>query len=93
MTLTNSMMELNSPRRQDTLAVHRCDNLERQRSMVLPLKRLLVRRSCNFDRFEGTGHDFHSTEYKHDPPQTINCHALAYSIMYLRHHPRLDWLS
>ena len=30
---------------QDTLAFHRCDNQERQRSVVLTLKRFLVRRS------------------------------------------------
>ena len=41
---------------QDTLAVHRCNNQERQRSVVLTLKRFLVRCSRNFDRFEGTGH-------------------------------------
>ena len=43
---------------QDTLAVHRCDNQERQRTVVLTFKRFLVRCSCNFDHFEGTGHSF-----------------------------------
>ena len=78
---------------QDTLAVHRCHNQERQRSVVLTFKRFLVRRRCNFDNFEGTEHDVYSTEYKHDPPQTVNWYTLAYFIMYLRHYPRLDWLS
>ena len=43
---------------QDTLAVHRCHNQERQRSVVQSLKGFLVRCSRNVDHFEGTGHSF-----------------------------------
>ena len=37
---------------QVTLAVHFCDNQKRKRDLVLTLKRFLVRRRSNFDRFD-----------------------------------------
>ena len=91
---------------QDTLAVHRGNTESRKTkiggatieaifsSLQPQLRSFRRHRSCvpgglNYCSFAM----FIARNKKQDQPQTINCYALAYSIMYLRHYPRLDFLS